>query len=418
MSASTIEDVAFAFEANGNEAILKYKAALPLTPEEAAIIGGVDLDIWEIDTPRINMWQMGRKDKHVNVTWKKGVMTGHVEDTGGIHKEYLYQVEVKFTRKQRIAVGAVLEPVIIRSRKTKLRKKQVSNNKGEVVQAIFITDPHFGFRIDPFSAPIAFHNRIFLSDLLAIATTLGVDYIIWGGDILDLADFSRFPTEPAIVQKTQLAGIEAAWLLNRFSSVVHEGQKVIEGNHDIRMPKAMLKNFSEAFELRPVHDLDGERMISVPRFLGFDQRDDIEWIGDYPNGCFDLGDGRFMHGDIARKGSFATVQTIIREVAKTTYFGHIHRYEKASRWVDGIDQLIEVGCPGCACLREYTPGSKKNANWNNGAFVITMKDGVLQPAEDILHRNGETYFRGVRYKGDNYLEEMVEEIPEKYLTIQ
>jgi len=43
----------FSFTKGKNEATLKYKAAEPLTPEEAARLSGIDLDIWKIESQRI-----------------------------------------------------------------------------------------------------------------------------------------------------------------------------------------------------------------------------------------------------------------------------------------------------------------------------------------------------------------------------
>lgn len=402
------------FEENGNEAWLKYKSAEPLTPQEAMAIAGVDPDIWEMERPEINLWQMGRKDRQVDLRYNNGAATGFVKDSGKLFKTYLYQVKVKLTKKQRIPVIPVIEPVQI-LQKAELRKSEVLDSQDNATRVLFLTDPHFGFSVKPFEVAEPFHNRIFLSDLLAILIDLYfVDYVVWGGDILDLAEFSKFPTAPNIIQKTQIAGIEAAWLINQFGKKTKQ-QIFIEGNHDIRLKTAMAANFSAAYELRPVHELESDALLSVPRFLGFDKNPAVTWVDDYPNGFYDIDDSRFEHGHIAKSDSGATVTALSKQRMRSVFFGHIHRYESISKITeDGT--MVYTATPGCACRRGYTPGSTRFSNWSNGAFVLTFVNGVVQPPELISHIDGKTYFRGNQYRGSDYLKHMKDELDSKYLS--
>lgn len=404
------EDVIF--EVDGNEARAKYDAALPLSPSEALAVAQVDLDIWTPVKVRANMWQMGRKKKYVDLDIVDGVMTGIVEDLGTLHKEYLYQIEVKLERVERIAVRPVLQPIHI-SNDVKVPFQETHQNVDGLKKILFITDPHFGFRTEPFEDPVAFHDRTFLSDLLAICEFEFPDYVIWGGDTLDLTDFSRFPNDPAVINKTQYAALEAAWVINQFG-LYSVRQVILEGNHDVRMEKALSQNFAAAYQLKPVHDLTGAPLMSVERLMGYDQHPGITYAKGYPDSYFDIGNVCFEHGNIVRKGHGTTASAMMKERTKTTFFGHIHRYEKVSR-PNGENGYIHMATPGCACRRQYVPGANRHSAWTEGAFLITMDRGEVRTIEEIMHDREVTYFRGGPWKGVDYLDYMKLDIPPKFM---
>jgi len=133
---------------------------------------------------------MGRKDREVDLDYEDGAATGTIKDSGEIKKTYLYQVEIKLTRKERIPVTPVLNNIEIVNG-FKLKHSHV-DHFNEYERVLFLTDTHFGFRSDYFSEPETFHHRRFISDLLSVAIAIKLDAIVWGGDILDLADFSRY----------------------------------------------------------------------------------------------------------------------------------------------------------------------------------------------------------------------------------
>lgn len=396
------------FTESGNEAVLKFVSGDPLTAQEAVALAGVDLDIWSIESHRVNMWQMGRKDREVALSFDEGVASGYVKDTGEIKKTYLYQIEVKLTRKQRLSVELVLSPVQIKNHQRPI-KGAVKKPKGST-SIIFVTDPHFGFSTKPFEKPEPYHDRLFLSNLLAIARRVEPDYFVWGGDILDLAEFSRWPKKPEVVFNTQIAAIEAAWLLNQFALVSQRPMVILEGNHDLRLPASMVQHLSSAYELRPVHDLAGESLMSVPRLLGFENRDDILWVAGYPNNFYQIGEVYFEHGSVAKSGPGATAAALAKSRIHNTIFGHIHRHEKVRvRREDG--RVTTMASPGCACRWQYVPGASRFSDWTQGAFLITLQEGKLMSIEDINHVQEETYFRGERFVGRDYSVGMLNEIP-------
>jgi hypothetical protein len=407
----SVEEVAFV--ENGNEAVLKFNSAEPLTALEAAEIAGVDLDIWEISKQRVNMWQGGRKHKVVKLDYVDGSATGFVDDDGEWNKTYFYQIDVEFTRKVRVAVSLVLQPIEVVSHPLYLLKELAgASHEPRPLgsdSVLFICDPHFGYK-----GKEPFHNRQFISDLLSIQHQIMPLWTVWNGDALDLADFGSFPNDPAITQKTQAAAVEFAWVLRQFNSDWGK-QVLIEGNHEVRLRKAMLKNLAAGYDLRPVHELDGESLLSVPRLLGLKEMD-IEWVGDYPNGYFQFGNARFRHGNVAKANPGSTAQAVINKTVISTFFGHIHRYELLSRTMDGMDGLIWSGSPGCATSMTITPGVTANSNWSTGAFLVSFEEGRVVAVEHIFHENDRTYFRGSAIKSVNYsnTNSFFEQVGERY----
>lgn len=60
----------------------------------------IDLEVWKIDRHVINKWEVGRKDKTVDLSWNKGAADGHVRDSGGIFVEPLIQVKAWLSKRE------------------------------------------------------------------------------------------------------------------------------------------------------------------------------------------------------------------------------------------------------------------------------------------------------------------------------
>ena len=400
------------FKETGNEAVLKYKAAEPLTPDEVLKLAEIDPDEWRVTDQRINMWQMGRKAKEVDLTWTDGKADGFVKDEGEINKTYLYQVEVKLTRKNRVAVKTVLHPINF----TVFGEAHPTDHTkdDDDLTVLFIADPHFGFRRRA-EGLVPIQSREFLNALLTIAGIIKPNVTVWNGDVLDFAEFGSFDTEPELLDNTQMAGIELGWVLSQFRKLSRR-QIVIEGNHEVRMQKALVKHLSAAFQLKPIHDLDGHPLMSVPRFLGLDSLD-TEWVGGYPSAHVQIGSAKFQHGSIVRKGSGKTISSMINDLTSDRFFGHIHRYEIAQKYLEDEGRSIFVGSPGCACDKLWTPGSDATHNWQLGAFVIHIGrlDGKVASVEHITALpKSPVWFRGHKFLAKSYLPELCKSLPSKY----
>lgn len=396
---------------SGNEATIKYNAAEPLDANEVLEIAGVDKSQWRIVDKDITLWQMGRKAKRVSLEWVAGKATGFVEDSGKIAKTYLYRINVKLTRINRVAVKPVLRPINI----SVLTSAKSVDYSEDGLRVLFIADPHFGFR-QTWQNLTTIHSRTFINGLLTIARAIRPNVTVWNGDLLDLAEFSRFDSEPELLHSTQLAGIELGWVLAQFKSFSNR-QVILEGNHEVRLQKALVKNLSAGYQLKPIHDLEGWPLLSVPRFLGLDELE-TEWIGNYPSGYLKIGTAKFQHGSIVRAGSGKTISALMSEVTGDRFFGHIHRAELAQKYVEDAERSVWVGSPGCACDKANTPGSDDSHNWQLGAFLIhfSQESGHVQNVEHITAASTESpiWFRGQKFVAKSYLGEMLDSLPGEY----
>lgn len=397
------------FNVKGNDAVLKFKTGEPMSAEDVMDLAGVDEDEWKIEDYEITLWQVGAKSVVKDLTYEHGKATGIIKSDGGLTKEYLYRIRVKLTRRVRIAVKAAIQPIEMARRpyvQLPLRKEATGTT------TLFIADPHFGFVRGDYGLH-AIHHRQFLASLLTIAQEVQPTRVIWNGDILDLADFSSFATSPDQLHHTQLAGIELAWVLEKFGSST-ERQIILEGNHDIRLSKALIKNMTAAYGLRPVHDIGGEDLMSVPRFLGLD-RIGVDWIGGYPDSRLKVGGATFEHGNVVRKGSGRTASSIIDGLASSRFFGHIHRMELAQRYVPDLGHNIYAGSPGCACRWQFAPGATSESNWQLGAFLITHSGIRVSSVEPITRQPKRgTFFRGESYSDWDYLPLFLDSCPKPF----
>lgn len=399
------------FRESGNQATLKFRNAEPMSAEEVMDLAGLDKKEWKVADVRINMWQVGRKHTVKDLFVNQGTMDGRIQDTGEIKKEYLYQIEVKLQRRRPIAVKPVIRPLELTF--TAPKRTPSAAEAEHLSTILFVTDPHFGYRrLAGALSPI--HHRKFLSGVIAVAQEVKPGIVVWGGDTLDMAEFSTFTTEPELLFSLQLAGIEAAWVLAQTRATCLR-QVVLEGNHDERLNRSLIKNMQSAYQIRPVDELQGPPMMSVPRFLGLDSLD-TEWVGGYPNSHVRIGTVKFMHGNTVRTGSAKTVSAIAGDSVCSKIFGHIHRYELAQKYIGDFDNEIFVGTPGCACRRDSTPGANEDTNWQLGAFIITLfPDGEVANVERIRgDQYGEVIFRGRHINAADYYHDFIKEIPEEY----
>src|SRR3990172_8906786 len=70
----------------------------------------VDTEVWEVEKFIVNKWEVGRKDKRVNLSWQDGLATGDVDDSGTIFVEPLYQVKAWLRKK--VTKLSILEEIV------------------------------------------------------------------------------------------------------------------------------------------------------------------------------------------------------------------------------------------------------------------------------------------------------------------
>jgi len=324
-----------------------------------------DLDVWTVDHHILNKWEVGAKD-----------------DEGRIVVEPLFQVKAWMVRQEPIPMFPIVQPIEI---ETTFSIPAPSPTPGPRRTLIF-ADPHFGFHKDHRNGKLdPFHSRSALDVICQIAQYVQPDSIEVLGDLLDLPDWSdRFLKSPELKLCTQPAVLEGHWWLARLRRLCPNALiRAYEGNHDKRMPDAMIKHLEAAYELRAADEINLPPALSVPKLLALHQLG-IEWIGDYPRGRVWLNDSLGLeHGDIVNQNPGDTAKNVARKNDTSTIVAHVHRQEIATRTrhtANGTEYIIG-GCVACSCrIDGSVPGCNGRQQWQNGCYVLDYDDSGAPPA--------------------------------------
>lgn len=254
--------------------------------------------------------------------------------------------------------------------------------KGVVRRALIVNDPQVGFRRRLHTSELSpFHDRRVLDLALQVAEEEGIDHVSFGGDCLDLSEWSnKFLPEPEFFWTTQPAVIEWAWWLSQFRAAKPEAEFYqLEGNHDARLINLIVTNMRQAYRLKAVDELTLPPSLSVPRLLALHQLG-VEYVGGYPDNGYWLNSNVYItHGDVVRSAPGATALELTRRQAFTTIFGHIHRRELVARRMKTAegDLVYSAFCPGCVChVDGRVPGSKSDQQWQQGFAVIEYTENA------------------------------------------
>lgn len=324
----------------------------------------VDRAVWEPFEPTVRKWDVAIKLKN-----------GDAEEVQIIPSFY---VATKLKRIHPVAFEPVVQPVTLPAGTAKY--KVVKSKQGAIHRALIVNDPQVGFRRRLHTSELTpFHDRRVLDLALQIAETEQIDHISFGGDCLDLSEWSdKYQPEPEFYWTTQPALIEWAWWLHQFRKAKPKAEiKEMEGNHDERMPRLIVAGMRQAYRLKPVDELTLPPSLSVPRLLALHDLG-IEYVDGYPDNGYWLNKNVFItHGDIVRGAPGGTANAFTQRQAFTTIFGHVHRREQVARRLStsGGDLVYSAFCPGCAChIDGRVPGSTSKSQWQQGIAIVEYTD--------------------------------------------
>ena len=267
-----------------------------------------------------------------------------------------------------------------------------------VKTVLLIPDTHFGFvhdfnnhALDPIHDPNAIRCAV------EVAKAVQPDQIIQLGDLLDLAPWSiKWPRPPKTLSTTQPALQAAHDFLSELRGACPDADiKVIEGNHEERIQRALVALLGEAVDLTPIGS--SQAALSVPTLLSLDALG-VEYLSGYPNAHLWVGDMQILHGTVVGAGGGTTASKILKSTSHSQMYGHIHRMELASRSITDRDgkRVIWAGSPGTLARTDGTvPGSNPCCDWQQGLVLLHVgEDGVVTP-EMIPIRDGRVAFRGL-----------------------
>ena len=116
------------------------------TVDDVINFAEIDLEVWEVERVKTNYYEMGRKDKKVDMSWKDGVSTGTVKDTGGWNTNKLWQISVWFKKRQLDPVIEALKNVtkIVGVKAPKFMPIKRNHVNYPHLLEISLSDAHFG----------------------------------------------------------------------------------------------------------------------------------------------------------------------------------------------------------------------------------------------------------------------------------
>lgn len=279
------------------------------------------------------------------------------------------QTQVKATLTPRLAEG----PEQAKPRKLRVRVAQSSSS----VHGMFIPDIHFGF-FDAGGATLdTIHDPLAVACGLSAATHLQPKTIVLLGDVLDLAPFGSYPTDPGLRNLTQYA-LQATYdFLAALREACPDAEIVyLEGNHERRIHKALSVSLNESLLLR--RPGDAHRVFSIHHLLRLEELN-VSYVTPYGSSCF-VRDIRCTHGELVGKSGGDSVSKMLRAFPEeSTVFGHTHRLELAFRtlwWKGEVRTIASLNCGTWARIDGAVPGSNR-PDWMQG-FGLLWESGKLE----------------------------------------
>lgn len=379
-------------EIDGNSAVIRSVQVLDQIKTIPQLLkhAGIDPADWVVHNPKIKKWDVAIKLKQS-------------KDHETLQVVPSIYIEAPLRAKHPQPFEPVIQPIQFMFPSATKHKKTRDKNKGGIQRALIVNDPQVGFRRRLHTSDLTpFHDRRVLDIALQIAQAEKIDHISFGGDCLDLSEWSnKFTPEPEFYWTTQPALIEWAWWLAQFRAAQPSAEmRMLEGNHDARLPNLIVSNMRQAYKLKPVDELELPPSLSLPRLLALHQLD-VEYASNYPDNGYWLNENVCItHGDVVRAGPGDTAKAIAQKTAYTTVFGHIHRRESVTRRLksNGGDMINTAFCPGCACHTDgRVPGSKSDQQWQQGIAVIEYTP-TAEHIIPIAISGGEAIYNGRAWK--------------------
>jgi len=389
---------------DGNYAQVTFKTRHHVTTKEELLeMYETDTDEWMIDHWSVGQWEVGAKTKDQELEWVDGVVSGYTKEHG-LTVAPLHTVRIWLVRRHPIAIQPIIQPIQCDYEfKWEDTYSGAPNIPTPPIQtSLVFGDPHFGFERDMQNGTqdIPYHNEEVLSIILSIAGYLQPGRIDIIGDILDLAEWSdKFLRSPEMTETTQKSINAAHAFLRKLRDMSPKSEIFLyEGNHELRMQKALITHLRAAYGIRPADQLELPPALSVPSLLALD-RLGITWVGGYPRNQVWLNDGlQISHGDIVRSAPGDTSKAISKNSDVSQVYGHIHRVEMVTHTHNfrNAQKYVTAFSPGCACwCDDRVPGNGHARQWQNGCGIIEYEvNGSGFNITPILIEDGKAIYDG------------------------
>jgi predicted phosphodiesterase len=383
---------------------------------------GVDLaDVGEVKQVRLNEWQG---------MYAEVVSCEACHGTGGTEDEVCPECDGKQTRRVPRVVdmksaSIVLTPSwdsgpkwpVVQPSKpvaVKVPKRSGPALVGTWKTCVFLPDAQIGFRrladgeLDPFHDPRA------IDVATQIVEVERPDGVIHAGDFEDFAPFGRYRNEAGFAMTVQPA-IQYGYEWLAILAELCRWQKLISGNHDVRLQNYIIDNAIHAFGIsRAKKDALTKEwpVLSLQNLLRLDELG-VEYVGSYPAGATYLNDNlAAIHGAKIGNRTRTAAQIVVEDERVSILHGHTHKRALASKTRNsrGAPKFSVAFFPGCLCRIDGAVPSVKGAidafgapvksweDWQQGVGVIRYQDGNGKFAiEDVPIFEGWAMHRGQEF---------------------
>lgn len=356
---------------------------------------GIDLDdVGRVEKIRLNEWQSITKDDEGEA---------HIHDLEGAS----IILTPSWAEGPKWPVVQPAAPVQVKIPKT----ARWSSISSEWKTALILPDTQFGYRRDIYTDELdPFHCERSLDVALQISEILRPNLTIWLGDTLDAGPLSvKYLQEPGFALTMQPAVNTAHKYIAIFNALTDES-RVLEGNHDRRLPNMLRAQAIAAFGLRRADAApDDWPVLSVPNLLCLDTLG-VEYVGGYPAAATYINDNlACVHGSKIGNKTTSSASMVVDDERVSTIFGHVHRIETRfkTRNVRADGKISQAVTPGCLCRIDGAVPSVKGSiddlarpvrhweDWQNGIAIVKYKEGDGEFDVDVRPIiNGRTFFGG------------------------
>lgn len=202
---------------------------------------------------------------------------------------------------------------------------------------IVLSDIHFPY-----------HDEKALKAVYNFLSNTQVDTIILNGDILDFYDVSSFDKDPDRINSLQKEIDMAQKFFRKLRSLAPKARVIfVKGNHCERLER-YLKKHPELYSLNA---------LKLPNLLNLDN-----YVIEYKDKGFKLGNLKIIHGDMVRKFSGYTARGELEKHDSSGISSHTHRgsayyYRTPERYLAWFESF---------CLCDLNPEYISEPNWQQG----------------------------------------------------
>jgi hypothetical protein len=371
---------------NGNSGVVTSTSDQIKSLDDLLLASKVDLTLWQVADHKVSSWNSFRS-------------VG--EDAVLIVP--LFRVEARLQKRVLDAVEFTpVRPVELIVPTPKPRLKQTRN---DFKLAVILPDSQNGWIRDYKTGILTpMHDPRCWDIALQLCDDLQPDTIVMLGDMVDAGELSlKFPSPPEIKFTLQKTIDDLAITLAQLRyNCPNTDIKFIEGNHELRLEKAIMNNFISAHGLTQANADPGTYpVMSFPYLLNLEKLG-IDYIGTYPDGEVWLNEHLVcVHGDLVRSGGGNTSKAYLKKYNASVVCGHIHRQEQIceTTWVRGKPVKRVAASPGTMCkLDGSVPSVNKRMDWQQGLMVVHYNEDEFY-MDMIAINDGRTYYQGVLYQG-------------------